>query len=212
MRDTNERFGLAELLFPYKIDEFLSRFWERECLLRRSDEQRSTLLSFETIEHILSTVRLPADALRIVCDGTHDQIHAKGGLVDPDQARTAWHAGKTLVFNALHRFWEPLGHVCHQLEMSLHQQVQTNVYMTPPGAKGFRPHVDTHDVFVVQAGGKKRWRVYGNPVPLPYRDETHQHRDSSDELGKPIIDTVLECGDVLYIPRGWVHGGCPTDC
>jgi bifunctional lysine-specific demethylase and histidyl-hydroxylase NO66 len=53
--------------------------------------------------------------------------------------------------------------------------------------------------------GKKRWRVY-----KPLDEETVLPRHSSqnfkqEEIGEPIIDCVLESGDFLYFPRGYIH-------
>ena len=55
--------------------------------------------------------------------------------------------------------------------------------------------------------GRKRWKVY----PPPNRAETLPRFSSRDYTEKdmegthPVIDTVLGPGDVLYMPRGWIH-------
>ena len=92
--------------------------------------------------------------------------------------------------------------------------VQANAYVTPPGARGFDPHYDVHDVFVLQAAGEKRWTVH-EPVhehPLPSQPWT-EHRDAiaSRIDDDPVIDTVLSAGDTLYLPRGWVHSARSLD-
>ena len=197
--------NFARLLYPCGTDVFLRDYLEKKCLHVSGNKYVRSLLSIETMEHILNTVRLPGDALTIIDSGDHEQVLTKAGLVDPEQARTAWHAGKTLIFNGLHKFWQPLTTLCRQLETELHLPVQTNIYMTPPKAQGFKAHVDTHDVFIVQAEGKKHWRVYSDPVYLPYHNEKYTAKDLPENFGTPVIDTVLEQGDVLYIPRGWIH-------
>ena len=66
-----------------------------------------------------------------------------------------------------------------------------------------------HDVFVLQLAGRKHWTVHA-PVhadPLrnqPWRDHAGAvaARAGADA---PVIDTVLEPGDALYLPRGWLH-------
>ena len=35
--------------------------------------------------------------------------------------------------------------------------MQINAYITPPENQGFAAHYDTHDVFVLQVSGSKRW-------------------------------------------------------
>jgi hypothetical protein len=76
------------------------------------------------------------------------------------------------------------------------------VYLTPPNSRGLATHYDTHDVFVLQAGGSKHWRLYGSPVKLPL--SFHKWTRSS-EIGDPIEEFDLEAGDLLYIPRGFLH-------
>ncbi|XP_038582608.1 ribosomal oxygenase 1 [Micropterus salmoides] len=84
-----------------------------------------------------------------------------------------------------------------------------NIYLTPPGTQGFAPHYDDIEAFVVQLEGKKHWRVY-NPRTedevLPVFSSPNY--DQAD-IGKPILEVVLEAGDLLYFPRGFIHQG---DC
>ncbi|MGZ6779247.1 MAG: cupin domain-containing protein, partial [Mycobacterium sp.] len=107
-----------------------------------------------------------------------------------------------------HRLWPPLIDFVRQMVDDIGHPIQTNAYITPPTSRGFDPHYDVHDVFVLQTAGQKRWIVH-EPVhadPLPSQPWT-QHRDAIAErvAGAPVIDTVLSAGDALYLPRGWVH-------
>lgn len=70
-------------------------------------------------------------------------------------------------------------------------------------AGGVGPHVDSYDVFLVQAWGRRRWRigwpasralVPGLPLKVLARFE-------------PQHEFVLEPGDMLYLPPGWAHDG-----
>ena len=81
-----------------------------------------------------------------------------------------------------------------------------NVYVTPANSQGFAPHYDDIDAFVLQIEGAKRWRVYE-----PFEDETHPRTSSrnftQEEIAtqRVVFDDVLEAGDFLYLPRGWIH-------
>jgi hypothetical protein len=64
-------------------------------------------------------------------------------------------------------------------------------------------HHDTHDVFVLQVAGRKRWRIYAPVLELPLKSQRW-----SPELGDPgaaLEELTLEAGDTLYLPRGWPH-------
>lgn len=83
--------------------------------------------------------------------------------------------------------------------------VGANIYLTPSGTQGFAPHYDDIEAFVLQLEGKKRWRVYSprNESESFPRYSSGNFRD--DEIGNPVIDCILEAGDLLYFPRGFIH-------
>ncbi len=72
--------------------------------------------------------------------------------------------GATLVLQALHRTWPPLVEFASQLSAELGHPVQINSYITPAQNRGFAPHYDVHDVFVLQVEGRKRWRIHAPVV------------------------------------------------
>ncbi|HZT55937.1 MAG TPA: cupin domain-containing protein [Burkholderiaceae bacterium] len=68
---------------------------------------------------------------------------------------------------------------------------------------GVGPHVDSYDVFLLQAQGRRRWRIgrVGSPelVPdVPLKILAHFEPEHS---------LLLEPGDMLYLPPGWAHDG-----
>ncbi|KAG9484174.1 hypothetical protein GDO78_009863 [Eleutherodactylus coqui] len=87
--------------------------------------------------------------------------------------------------------------------------VGANMYLTPPGTQGFAPHYDDIEAFVVQLEGKKRWRVYSPRNSLEMLPQFSSVNFNDGDLGEPILETILEAGDLLYFPRGFIHQG---DC
>jgi 50S ribosomal protein L16 3-hydroxylase len=74
-------------------------------------------------------------------------------------------------------------------------------YATDGGGVG--PHVDSYDVFLLQAHGRRRWR-YGRQ-----RDTTTLADAPLALLANftPTHEAVLEPGDLLYLPPGVAHEG-----
>ncbi len=112
-------------------------------------------------------------------------------------------AGATIVLQGLHLTWPPLARFCRALEALLGHAAQANAYYTPRRSQGLAIHHDTHDVFVLQSAGEKRWRVYEPALELPLKDQRYSRE--LGEPGAPVEDFTLRAGDTLYLPRGWLH-------
>ena len=133
-------------------------------------------------------------------------------LPDSDGIARAYADGATIVLQALHRTWPPLADFCRELAAELGHQCQVNVYVTPPGAQGFKPHHDTHDVVVLQVAGRKHWTIHPPVVELPLKSQPTTTLGPDPVAGRtPVLDTVLEPGDALYLPRGWLHSARTAD-
>ena len=125
------------------------------------------------------------------------------GAADVERVLAEFEAGATIVLQGLHLNWHPLAVYCRALEETLGHPVQANAYYTPRRSQGLPVHHDTHDVFVLQIAGEKRWLVYDPVFELPLKDQRY-----SEELGLPgerVHDVTLRSGDTLYLPRGWLH-------
>ena len=116
--------------------------------------------------------------------------------------------GATVVFNQLHQRVPALAQLTVALGRRFSSRVQTNVYLTPPRAQGFAPHWDTHDVFVLQVRGTKRWSIYDTRVKLPLRG---QRFEPGTPPGDVRDEFELRPGSAVYLPRGLMHSARSTD-
>ena len=86
-----------------------------------------------------------------------------------------------------------------------------NVYLSKPGlSTSTQLHTDQQDVLLVQSTGRKRWRVYRPPPPQKALAMDPFARGKGTDLmtADPdalVLDTIMEPGQVLYIPAGWPH-------
>ena len=76
-------------------------------------------------------------------------------------------------------------------------------------AIGFSPHYDTHDVFILQIAGSKHWKIHKPPINLPHR--TQPYHPQMPAPSAPLLELDLEPGDLLYMPRGFVHQANTVD-
>ncbi|WP_051967655.1 JmjC domain-containing protein [Kitasatospora mediocidica] len=130
-------------------------------------------------------------------------------------APDADHPTHTLVLNGLHLTWPPLAAFARQLAAELGHPITANVYRTPAASRGYGPHWDTHHVLLAQVEGVKTWRLH----PPIFTDPLDSHRwtrvgFTDEQLARVERDAaavVLEAGQVLFIPRGWIHYGHTDD-
>lgn len=200
---------------------FAAEHWGREPLLTRRAQLPAgfgDLLDLDAADELLSRRGLRTPFLRIarngeVLDSTH--FTGRGGVgaeiadqVRDDRVLQLFADGYTVVLQGLHRLWPPIIDFVGRLAAELGHPCQANAYITPPSACGFSAHYDVHDVFVLQLTGTKRWTVHRPVHPAPLRSQPwHQHAAAVAEAARepPLIDTVLEPGDALYLPRGYLH-------
>ena len=202
-------------------ERFAAEIWGRSALLSPAAElQRGfdDLLTADAVDELLADRALRTPFIRMAKEGVvlpPSAYTAPGGFgaevsdqVSTDRVLAEFAAGATIVLQGLHRTWKPLRDFSRQLILDLGHPVQINAYITPAQSRGFDPHYDVHDVFVLQISGEKRWTVHAPVHEHPFSDEPwsqHAAAVAARATEAPAIDTVLRPGDALYLPSGWIH-------
>ena len=202
-------------------EEFARDVWGRAAILTPADDLKrevSDLFDEAAVDELISRRGLRTPFIRVAKDGTTlptREFTSGGGVgagigdqVDDSALSALFADGSTLVLQALHRTWPPLIDFTQHLASELGHPVQVNAYVTPPQSRGFDDHYDVHDVFVLQISGRKRWRIHEPVHPAPLRDQpwTDRREAVAEAAGtEPVIDVVMEPGDCLYLPRGFLH-------
>ena len=204
--------------------EFAATYWDRAPLLSRPAADHpaaadfTDLLSLAAVDELLAVRGLRTPFLRLARDGavvpasrftSGSGVGATvGDQVDAAAVAQVYASGATVVLQALHRTWPALREFTDQLVADLGHPVQVNAYLTPPSAQGFAAHYDTHDVLVVQVAGRKHWTVHEPVLERPAPDEPGDSRReevAARAAGPATLEAELAPGDVLYLPRGWLH-------
>lgn len=212
----SDAYTLERMLAPLSPSTFLQEYWEqRPLVLQRGDpEYYRSLLSAADVDRLVTTSDMTYPEFRLVRSGaqlplsgyTRTTSAGSGSprrVADPDRIVAEYQDGATVILEGLHRSWPPLATLCRSLEGALSHPTQTNIYLTPPGSQGFAPHYDTHDVFVLQIDGSKHWRIYDSPILLPDRSMPYKQQGSPE--GQLLYELDLNAGDLLYLPRGFIH-------
>ncbi|MDN5790530.1 MAG: cupin domain-containing protein [Micrococcales bacterium] len=204
------------------VATFAATYWGRQPLLRRATDLPSEgftdLLDLDAVDELVSRRGLRTPFLRMAKEGDvlgSGRFTRGGGAgaeisdqAADDKVLAEFAAGATLVLQGLHRMWPPVIDYAAVLATQLGHPVQVNAYITPSQNTGFAPHYDVHDVFVLQFAGRKRWRIHEPVLTAPLRDQPWDARREAvaqRAAEEPVLDVVLEPGDALYLPRGYLH-------
>ncbi|GAA3214970.1 cupin domain-containing protein [Microbacterium terregens] len=212
-----ERPALARLI-GIPVSDFARDHWGEQPLLTRKGAGFDDLFTANAVDELVADRATRTPFVRMAVEGSvlpSSVFTSSGGFgaevgdqIDSAKVLEQFAGGATIVLQGLHRNWAPIATFTRQLISDIGHPAQVNAYITPASARGFDAHYDTHDVFVVQIAGAKRWTIH-EPVhrhPLvdqPWTDHSAAVADRASTA--PRIDAVFEPGDVLYLPRGWIH-------
>lgn len=210
-----ERWDLARLIHPSVPETFFEAHFETSVLHVRRDDRGyyGSLLTMEDIDRVLTTLHLSHPAVTMVnaakplqpADYTYPS-----GLIDAARLYQEYADGGTIVLNNLEGSLPSLMNLCRSMEAQLSCRFQCNIYVTPRGAaQGLRTHYDSHDVFVLQVAGVKRWRIYDTPIERPFRGQAFSPDEHAP--GPLTMELDLHPGDMIYVPRGVMHDAATTE-
>ncbi len=196
------------LLGKTSLETFWESIWNtRNHLVSGRDATIfSDCVTLAELDRLVSQTRLPLGNFDMAQNQKplEKSLYCENGLISPRKVYDLHEKGATIILRAAH-YWLPgLNRLREAAESVFGCGVQANVYLTPADNQSTPPHWDTHDLFVLQIAGSKRWPLFGNlNNPRPLGDE--RFRPGIDPVG-PLTETFdLEAGDCLYLPRGEIH-------
>ncbi|CAL8144304.1 unnamed protein product [Orchesella dallaii] len=216
------KMALEWLIHPVSSEEFMKDYFEKKPLLvKRKNEE------CENYYRWLLTTQLFDDILRRNCvkysvnlditsytDGVRETLSENmQGRVRPAVVWDYYNNGCSIRMLNPQSYIQPLWRLNSSLQEWFGSFVGANMYLTPPDSQGFAPHYDDIDAFILQVEGKKQWKLYAprkEDEKLP-RFSSGNFSEADDNLGEPILDVVLEEGDLLYFPRGVIHQAKTVD-
>jgi len=201
-------FSLTQLLQPLGLDGFFSRYYEREALVihREQPSYYDGLLSLHSLDELITGTTLSCDEIVVVDHSRHiepEDYQREDESVDVVQVHRLFAEGATITLRQLQRRVASLAGLCRGVARQLSCECQTNLYFTPANAQGLETHHDTHDVFILQLVGSKRWQTYEPAVRLPLPGQRYYWK--TPPAGPPASAFTLHPGDLFYCPRGTPH-------
>lgn len=211
--------GVAERVSPL-LEVWRSHIGQSPCHVRSSaNEIRRNIFDWDRLNHILTYHRLDFPRLRIV--------HREQGARDIDITRTTTslrgrvmsrldtalmyqqlNEGGTLSLSYVSKIDPGLRDIRVSLESVLNLRLNINLYASSKPQRGLGLHWDAHDVLVVQVAGHKSWTVYEPTRRYPLFRDIEPNAYTPDKVR---LETLMQPGDMLYVPRGWWHDVVAVD-
>lgn len=210
-------FDFDRLICPVEVENFFSEYWEQRpfILVRKEPDYYSNLFAMQDVDSVISFSK-HSDAMigifkksKPYLQNIHTYVNSED-FPGINKVYDAYFQGNTINFNDLQHTWKPIAILCRNLEKIFNCKVGANMYLTPKYSQGFAPHFDTRDVFVLQIEGTKLWRIYEAFVSLPRIEDRIPVPE--DKLPALLHEVRLTPGDLLYIPRGYVHEALTSEC
>ncbi|XP_060907797.1 ribosomal oxygenase 1 [Labrus mixtus] len=201
------------LINPIPAKTFFKETWEKKPILvqRKNPHYYKGLFSTAEFDRILRQEDVQYGVNLDVTSYTNGkrETHNPPGRALPFTVWDFYESGCSLRMLNPQAFSSNVWNVLSILQEQFGSMAGANVYLTPPGTQGFAPHYDDIEAFVVQLEGKKHWRVYNPRTEDEILPVLSSPNFNQADIGKPILEVVLEPGDLLYFPRGFIHQG---DC
>ncbi|KAK6183574.1 hypothetical protein SNE40_011028 [Patella caerulea] len=199
------------IINPVKLDRFFAEFWERKPLLiqryKLTPYYNDGWFSTAELDHILRqeniqySVNLDVTSYENGKRETHNPIGRAYAPVVWDYYQSGCSLRLLNPQTYSRRVWKLLS----VLQEYFGCCVGANIYLTPPGTQGFAPHYDDIEAFILQLEGRKNWKLYATRTGSEKLPRFSSENLNEADLGEPILNRVLEAGDLLYFPRGTIH-------
>lgn len=203
------------LIQPVERDRFFRELWEKKPMLvrRHQPDFFRGLLSCEQLDRVLRERSLffTENIDLTTYENGKRETHNPEGRAHAAVVWDAFQKGCSVRLLNPQTYSRAVWRLCSVLQEFFGSFVGANMYLTPAGSQGFAPHYDDIEAFVIQLEGRKCWRLYAPRDPSEELPRFSSGNFSPDEIGEPILEAVLEPGDLLYFPRGVIHQAYTPD-
>ncbi|MDM5176776.1 cupin domain-containing protein [Massilia sp. DJPM01] len=178
--------------------QFLRDYWHKKPLLiRQAIPGFKPLLKFEALAALAKLNHVES---RLITQVDDDWSMQHGPLTElPPRTQRAW----TMLVQGANLADKGADALLRQFRFIPDARLDDLMISYATDGGGVGPHFDSYDVFLLQAHGKRRWRIGAQ-------------KDLSLVEGKPLKilknfkpqeEFLLEAGDMLYLPPHYAHDG-----
>ena len=190
----------SPLLGGLSAQTFMRRHWQKRPLLVRQALPggleliaRAKLFALAGLDDVESRLIVRRDAQWSLRSGPLPRAAL------PPLKQPAW----TLLVQGLDLHWPAARALLERFRFVPDARLDDLMLSFATDGGGVGPHVDSYDVFLLQARGRRRWRI-APPGPAELVPDVPLKMLANFA---PEQEFLLEPGDMLYLPPGWAHDG-----
>lgn len=192
--------GVLRHLGTLPVAEFVARYWQRRALCIRQAVAGFT--NPITRAHLLELAADPDVESRLLRSGA-GRWQLRHGPIAATRLPSARQPNWTLLVQGVDLHVPAVAALAARFRFLPAARFDDVMISLATDGGGVGPHVDQYDVFLIQAQGRRRWRIARQFDPtlvegLPLRVLANFHAQE---------EWVLEPGDALYLPPGVAHEG-----
>eukprot|EP00730_Choanoeca_flexa_P018265 TRINITY_DN8875_c0_g1_i4.p1 TRINITY_DN8875_c0_g1~~TRINITY_DN8875_c0_g1_i4.p1 ORF type:complete len:360 (+),score=51.06 TRINITY_DN8875_c0_g1_i4:39-1082(+) len=210
--------ALSNLISPVATQDYWYNYTEQKALhIQRHHGYYSGLnTSLADIDHLLSLQAIVAQKEELLHPTTKvSQARCswvKHGMDSQNEHYASVHQayldGCTVVCHLVPAYWPPLARLMYGMQRETGLNYMANMYLTPAASQGFIEHTDNKDGIILQMHGSKHWVIKTSKFPNPLRYQTFGRPGqlpAADIIDQDVMDQPVQAGDMLLVPRGFVH-------
>jgi 50S ribosomal protein L16 3-hydroxylase len=191
------------LLGGISPQQFMKRYWQKKPLLvRQAIPQFKALLSRAALFELAADE--DAQTRLVVQDaGKAPGWQLKHGPFQRKTLPPFKQAGWTLLVQGVDLHDESIHALMNQFRFVPDARLDDVMISYATDGGGVGPHLDSYDVFLLQAHGRRLWRIGRQTKPVLQEGVPLKILTNFE----PEEEFVVEPGDLLYLPPGYAHDG-----
>ena len=198
----------GSVLGSLSTDDFLARYWQKQpCLVRGALPGFQSFISKQLLFAL--SMEGSVESRLVLERGGEMPWEVIHGPQDPDDLAHLPDSDWTLLVQNVDLHRREAAELLRRFRFIPDWRIDDLMISIAPAGGSVGPHLDSYDVFLLQAGGRRRWQInrddYTEDDFIPGLDL----RILADF--RPQEEWVLEPGDMLYLPPGVAHHGVALD-
>jgi 50S ribosomal protein L16 3-hydroxylase len=205
-KNSKSKLLILTMLGDMSVSQFMDEYWHRKPLLvRQAFADFKSPVDLELVlQHAVSDDAEARLIEKIQDKRQRDQWRLTHGPLDqlPKLSTPGW----TVLMQGADTQSRDLSQLLGKFRFLPDARLDDLMISVASDQGGVGPHLDSYDVFLLQAQGKRHWR-WGQVKDQSMQENQPVKLLANFKPGAKDFTAVLEPGDILYLPPGWAHDG-----